>query len=112
VKFVDFQFDSSVWQEARAVLTEFFHRKCGFCESKEFATSHVNVSPFRPTRDALGLDGVSAPSHYHWLAYEWENLYPICEVCDRVKPRPRPRSTLPPLPMRRQSHSSAPPNDD
>lgn len=85
VKLVDFPFDPSVWLEARPALTELFHGKCAFCESKEFSTSYVNISQFRPTRDALGLDGISSPFHYFWLAYEWENLYPICEVCDRNK---------------------------
>jgi predicted ATPase len=85
VKFVDFQFEPSVWLEARPALTELFHGKCAFCESDLVATGYVNISQFRPTRDALGLDGISSPTHYFWLAYEWENLYPICEVCDRNK---------------------------
>jgi energy-coupling factor transporter ATP-binding protein EcfA2 len=33
----------------------------------------------------MGLDGVTSPDHYYWLAYEWQNLHPICAQCLRNK---------------------------
>jgi uncharacterized protein (TIGR02646 family) len=85
VKFVDFDFDASVWQEAMPALVKVFHGKCAFCETDLSQVSFPDVEHFRPKRDALDLDGRTSPSHYYWLAYDWHNLYPTCGVCSRNK---------------------------
>jgi predicted ATPase len=84
VKFVDFQFPD-VWQVARPQIEALFQGKCPFCESRFGTVGELEIAHFRPTRDALGLDGTTSPEHYYWLAYEWQNLYLICRVCNRNK---------------------------
>lgn len=85
VKYVDFAFDASIWQDAAPALDELFQGKCAFCESPIGAVDVANVGLIRPKRDALALDGTTSPDHYYWLAYDWRNLYLICVVCDRNK---------------------------
>jgi predicted ATPase len=85
VKYVDFAFDESIWQDAAPALDTLFHGKCAFCESPIGAVDVTNVGLIRPKRDALALDGTTSPDHYYWLAYDWRNLYLICVVCDRNK---------------------------
>jgi uncharacterized protein (TIGR02646 family) len=84
VKFVDFEFPD-VWQVVRPELEKLFQRKCAFCESPLGTGLEGEVTHFRPIRDALGLDGTTAPEHYYWLAYEWGNLHLACQVCIRNK---------------------------
>jgi hypothetical protein len=87
VQFVDFSFDDGIWLEVQPALAELFHGKCAFCESRltTIETSESFTLHFRPTRDALNLDGTTSPAHYYWLAYEWQNMYPACAVCARNK---------------------------
>jgi hypothetical protein len=77
-------------------LRRFFHDKCAFCESR------VPVSPyrFRPTSDALPMEGDDGREAYGWLADAWQNLYTICNACRTVAqnhfPVAGPRVPLPP----------------
>jgi len=69
----------------RAALEELFHRKCAYCETV-IAGATWEVEHFRPKgRVAERADHPG----YYWLAYEWRNLYPTCELCNkRRKDRP------------------------
>lgn len=60
-------------------LEELFHRKCAYCETPLPEVSW-DVEHFRP-KGAVA----ECPEHpgYYWLAYEWSNLYPSCEACNR-----------------------------
>ena len=53
---------------------------CIFCE-QVFPPDALAVTRFRPLEDAW--DGANKPSkpHYAWLAYEWKNLFLVCEAC-------------------------------
>ena len=63
-----------------------FGNKCPFCESSGVFRAYR----FRPTSDALSVDGFSEPLAYGWLADAWQNLYQICEGC-----RPRELNLFP-----------------
>lgn len=74
-----------LYKEIRPVLLEMSQGKCAFCESVLDPTGTVHVESFRPKGGATNLDGELDPDHYAWLAYEWENLYPICPNCNMNK---------------------------
>jgi hypothetical protein len=63
VKFVDFDFDASLWREVEPVLLVAFRNKCAFCES-DLSRAGGLLAHFRPTRDALNLDGTMATKHW------------------------------------------------
>jgi len=82
-----FKFDRAVYghHDVRQALDELFFSKCAFCERALGITSPLDVVQLRPQQGALDLGGSLAPDHYWWLAYEWENLYPSCRDCARVR---------------------------
>ena len=47
--------------------------------------SAANVDHFRPTSDAVGVDGRPNHASYWWLAYRWSNLLLACTDCSRTK---------------------------
>lgn len=72
--------DSSVKQ----TLIEVQHDKCCFCESYVGSIAHGDVEHFRPKggfksspEEALQTPG------YYWLAYAYDNLYFVCQVCNQ-----------------------------
>jgi uncharacterized protein (TIGR02646 family) len=65
-------------------LLRLFHSKCAFCE-RPFGSEEANCEQFRPKSGAMNLDRSVSKDHYWWLAYEWENLYPVCKQCSRHK---------------------------
>ncbi len=69
----------------RQALDKLFHSKCAFCEVVMTSTGLSDVGHFRPYKGTSNLYGEFFPEHYWWLAYEWENLYPICSRCSRAK---------------------------
>ncbi|MEP0265109.1 AAA family ATPase [Dokdonia sp.] len=58
--------------------------KCAYCES-EFKDSFVTIDHFRPHHAAADIDGKISSEHYWWLAFNWNNLYPVCQVCNSNK---------------------------
>lgn len=83
-----FVFDPEYWVQADVLdaLDHMFHRKCAFCESPVPREPHRSIHHMRPrsnTRDPF-QDRVD-PDRYWWLAYEWENLYSICDICSKHK---------------------------
>ncbi|MBL0744843.1 AAA family ATPase [Chryseolinea lacunae] len=54
-------------------LLKISHNKCSFCENFILEGMDADVDCFRPK------------SVYWWLAYEWDNLVPICAECQRYK---------------------------
>jgi uncharacterized protein (TIGR02646 family) len=60
------------------------HGKCAFCESKVRQISPGDVEHFRPKAGYRQLRGgpLQRPGYY-WLAYAWENLLFVCELCNR-----------------------------
>jgi uncharacterized protein (TIGR02646 family) len=75
--------------ELREVLYKLFYGKCAYCESKlpalSIGNTFLTIDQFRPPTTPMGLSGISTLDGYWWLAYEWENLFPACENCNRAK---------------------------
>ncbi|MBX5159617.1 MULTISPECIES: AAA family ATPase [Rhizobium] len=63
-------------------LTDLFHGKCAYCESKISAVGPIDVDQFHPKASV-----VEAPGHpgYWWLANSWENLLAACADCNRQR---------------------------
>lgn len=67
----------------RKRLRKLYHEKCAYCESKIDLASFVErIDHYRPKNKIQ-----DEPLHegYYWLGYEWSNLMPICEKCNRQK---------------------------
>lgn len=81
-----FEFDSKIYghKDVKSVLITAQHDKCVFCESKVTHIAYGDVEHFRPKAgyrqqrsDDLGRPG------YYWLAYEWDNLFFACQLCNQ-----------------------------
>ncbi len=57
--------------------------KCCFCESDFTANGHGDVEHFRPkgAYKKKGMRSLTYPGYY-WLAYDWENIYFSCQICN------------------------------
>jgi uncharacterized protein (TIGR02646 family) len=82
-----FSFDARIYghKTVKAALIKAQHDKCFLCESKITHIAHGDVEHFRPKagykqaeRDDLRTPG------YYWLAYEWDNLFLACQICNQV----------------------------
>ncbi|MFI7065712.1 AAA family ATPase [Kribbella sp. NPDC050124] len=65
-------------QAVVAALSTMFDEKCAYCESP---AAKGLVEWHRPPQEAMGEDREVSRDHYWWLAYDWDNLYPICTAC-------------------------------
>lgn len=76
--------DYVVYKEStvRDVLTEMFHGKCAYCESKITAIYSGDIEHFRP-KGKIQEASPSKPG-YFWLASEWENLLFACPYCNQT----------------------------
>lgn len=81
-----FNFENGIYahESVKEALIEAQHDKCAFCESKVTHISYGDVEHFRPKaayrqnpNDALTMPG------YYWLAYEWDNLFLACQLCNQ-----------------------------
>lgn len=63
----------------RDLLRIIYHDKCAYCELKSFAP---DVEHYRPKKR---VTRVKSHPGYYWLCYEWSNLIPSCEDCNRLK---------------------------
>ena len=86
----EFRFDYKRYKEAdvKRALETLFGGKCAYCESRYAGTQPLDVEHWRPKgevheRDANG-DEVVLPG-YHWLASDWDNLFPSCIDCNRQR---------------------------
>lgn len=94
------KFDDTLWKKIRDwLLLNVFHDKCGYCETPilRFVGDAEHFRPKGrvsiPLKDGkrktgpvsiLAEDG-SEMRHpgYFWLAYNWKNLLPACQLCNR-----------------------------
>jgi uncharacterized protein (TIGR02646 family) len=79
-----FVFDPSIYahQSVKQALIAAQHGKCCFCE--RLIGTDGDVEHFRPKqayKQAMG-EPLQRPGYY-WLAYEWENLYLSCPMCNQ-----------------------------
>lgn len=65
-------------------LKSVYKNKCGYCETRiPEAGAIMDIDHYRP-KGELKDDG-SHPPGYYWLGYEWTNLIPVCQRCNRHK---------------------------
>ncbi len=80
-----FVFDSDIYghETVKSQLIAEQHEKCCFCESKFIANGYGDVEHFRPKggyRSQMNTP-LKKPGYY-WTAYNWDNLFFSCEVCN------------------------------
>lgn len=65
--------------QVKIALLKLFHDKCAYCES-ELRNVVWDVEHYRPKKSIK-----ERPDHggYYWLAYDWKNLLPSCQRCNR-----------------------------
>ncbi len=74
-------------KKLKAVLETLFHSRCAYCEGIYGVTGSMEVEHYRPK------------SVYYWLAADWANLLPSCNLCNNGK-----RSKFPLKDPRSQAH--------
>lgn len=81
-----FKFSSKLYghHTVRDALKAAQRGKCAFCECRIDATNYGDVEHYRPKaayRQNRG-DPLTRPGYY-WLAYEWDNLFLSCQLCNQ-----------------------------
>ena len=82
----EFEFDREIYGHKTVkdalILTQ--HDKCFLCESKICHIDYGDVEHFRPKKAYRQSDQekLSRPGYY-WLAYDWENLFLACTLCNQ-----------------------------
>lgn len=61
------------YQTIRRTLTDMTQHHCAFCDGLIGAESRETIEHFRPK------------SNFPALAYQWDNLFPCCDVCQSQK---------------------------
>lgn len=83
---IKFDFDNQIYghETVKSVLKKSQHDKCFLCESKVTHVSSGDVEHFRPKGGyrQSAQHKLQKPG-YFWLAYEWRNLFFVCELCNR-----------------------------
>lgn len=60
------------------------HGKCCFCESRITHISYGDVEHYRPKGGyQQDVDDPISKPGYYWLAYEWDNLFLACPLCNQ-----------------------------
>ncbi len=81
-----FEFDNQIYGDktVKNILRRAQHDKCFLCESKVTHISSGDVEHFRPKAGfrQSAKEKLQKPG-YFWLAYEWTNLFFVCELCNR-----------------------------
>jgi len=81
-----FKFDNEIYGDAsvKSALATVQYDKCCFCESKVGHISHGDVEHFRPKGGYYSQpkEKMNYPG-YHWLAYDFSNLYFSCPICNQ-----------------------------
>ncbi|MBO0699360.1 MAG: hypothetical protein J2P46_13270 [Zavarzinella sp.] len=80
-------FDSRIYAHptVKAALRAAQHGKCAFCESLFTHTGFGDVEHFRPKAGYQQREGerLRRPGYY-WLAYDWDNLFYSCQLCNEL----------------------------
>lgn len=68
----------------RETLENVQKNKCCYCETKS-TRSNSDVEHFRPKAAySSSFKGNSLYPGYFWLAYDWDNLFLACQVCNQI----------------------------
>ncbi len=82
----DFDFNSKIYgdKSVKETLIKAQHDKCFLCESKITHIDYGDVEHFRPKKAFRQSDddNLNYPGYY-WLAYDWENLFLACKLCNQ-----------------------------
>lgn len=67
-------------------LKRLYHNKCAYCEQP---TNSPDVEHYRPKGRVMiwineGWKVLETHKGYYWLCYEWSNLLPACQLCNRI----------------------------
>ena len=84
----------ALYKAQKQALLDLFNGKCAFCETPIREGMHGDVEHFRPKGGVIEEDGSKAKyldkkgverDHpgYYWLAYDWRNLLPSCQLCNQ-----------------------------
>ncbi len=71
-------------KSVKDALVKAQHGKCAFCESRFLHVGFGDVEHFRPkagSRESPG--GKLLRPGYFWLAYDWDNLFLSCQLCNQ-----------------------------
>lgn len=71
--------------EIKEALSIGFGGLCAYCEADMRAFKFFDVEHHRPKFSAEDQKGRSDHRYYVWLAYEWDNLLPVCRDCNNAK---------------------------
>ncbi|MCG6566378.1 AAA family ATPase [Tessaracoccus sp. ZS01] len=73
--------------EVLATLLEMTRGTCAYCERpvEAHGSDAATTTQHRPAWGAVGVDGSADLAAYGWLAYSWENLFPACPDCIRMR---------------------------
>lgn len=81
-----FSFSSSIYghKTVKAALSAAQHGKCFLCEAKFEHVAYGDIEHFRPKGGYMQdeHDTLHAPGYY-WLAYDWDNLFLSCQICNQ-----------------------------
>lgn len=80
-----FEFDATIYAapEVKDVLRTAQQGKCAFCESFVPHIGYGDVEHYRPKAGYKQRKGdtLKRPGYY-WLAYDWDNLFFACQLCN------------------------------
>ncbi|MFP2959844.1 hypothetical protein ACLEPN_18925 [Myxococcus sp. 1LA] len=68
----------------KVALVDSHFGKCAYCETYILHTSHGDVEHFRPKSEYSGDPGEETARGYFWLAYDWNNLFLACPICNET----------------------------
>jgi uncharacterized protein (TIGR02646 family) len=83
---IKFEALSSIYNSdaVREKLEDIQKNKCCYCETKS-TRSNSDVEHFRPKAAySSTFKGGSNYPGYFWLAYDWDNLFLACQVCNQI----------------------------
>lgn len=68
-------------------LRALFKDKCAYCERlvRFDKSGAAFLDRFRPVSGAIGGKGEVTVDAYWWMAFEWQNMYGCCAMCNRAK---------------------------
>ncbi len=80
------KFSSDIYahEDIKPALIEIQNGKCCFCESRITHITYGDVEHFRPKKAWTTISNrkYNYPGYY-WLAYDWDNLFLSCQLCNQ-----------------------------
>jgi uncharacterized protein (TIGR02646 family) len=80
--------NNKMFGDVQKALKDLYHNKCAYCEK---ITTEPDIEHYRPKNEVMipnisrrgSWTKLSGHNGYYWLAYEWSNLIPSCDKCNR-----------------------------